>query len=128
MADFIIDPAKYVGLSPEEVSKRMAEDERKHINADPGLQAFIRDMDRRAAEKQAAEERRIEEQRREQEKEFNEALERHYRDRMEFYRMAKGVPEAIFRAELWPGIRSAFVAGEADAVDWERMERSTDVY
>jgi hypothetical protein len=128
MADFKIDPAKYMGLSREEVSKRMVEDERKHINADPGLRSCIRDMDRRAAEKQAAEERHIEEQRREQEKEFDEALERHYRDRMEFYRMAKGVYEAIFCAELWPEIRGAFVSGEADAVDWERMKRSTDVY
>ena len=128
MESFKVDPAKYAGLTPEEASRQIAEDERKHINADPGLQAFIRDMDRRAAQEQAAEERRVEEQRREDEKEFNEALESHYRDRAQFYRVSRGVPETVFRAELWPEIRRAFIAGEPDEVELERYARSTDVY
>jgi hypothetical protein len=37
MGDFKIDPAKYAGLPPEEARRRIAEDERRAINADPAL-------------------------------------------------------------------------------------------
>jgi len=64
----------------------------------------------------------------EHERAFDAALEQHYRERRDFYSLAKGVPEAIFRAELWPEIRRAFVADEPDAVDFERLAGSTDPY
>lgn len=128
MEGFKIDPRKYMNLPPGEATRRIAEDERKHINADPGLQAHIRDMDRRQAAETAEKKRQAAQLEKEEEKEFNEALDQHYRDRAQFYRISRGVPEAVFREELWPEIRRAFVAGEADAVDWERLEQSTDVY
>lgn len=128
MEGFKVDPAKYAGLTPEEKVRRIAEDERKHINEDPRLQAHIRDMDRRAAQEQEARERATIQHRNRQEREFGEAVDKHYAERMEFYRLSRGVPETTFRTELWPEIRRAFIAGEPDAVDLERWERSTDIY
>lgn len=128
MEGFKIDPARYANLPPGEAKRRMEEDERKAINADPGLRAHIRDMETRQAQERAEAEHRAEEERRKHEKEFKEALERHYTERMEFYRLSRGVPEKVFEQELWPEIRRAFIAGEPDEVDRAWRSRSTDVF
>lgn len=124
---FKIDPTKYVGLAPEEARRRMAEDEHRAINDNPRLQAHLRDMDRRQAEEAEKEKRAAVQLENRREREFAEALDRHRRDRLEFYRL-KGAPEEVFDREIWPEIRRRFVAGEEDAVDRARRERSTDVY
>lgn len=48
-------------------------------------------------------------------------------DRRRFHAL-RGVPEAIFEADLRPEIERKFVAGEKDAVELERERRSSSTY
>ncbi len=127
MEGFKIDPTKYMGLPPEEARRRIAEDERKHINADPGLQAHIRDMEARQTQAEAEKQREAVRLKDLQEQKFFEAYEARYQDRLEFYHH-KGVPREVFDEEIWPELARQFARGEEDAVDQERRERSTHVY
>ena len=127
MTEFKIDPSRYMHLSPEEARRQMAEDERRHINANPGLQAHIRDMKRRQEQADAEKQReavRLEDLKTQK---FNEAFDAHYQDRLAFY-SNKGVPQAVFDEAMWPELARQFLAGEEDAVDRERRERSTNAY
>ncbi len=95
----VTEVTKDAGLPPEEAKRRITEDERRdQRNSPPHVEA----MERCERERQQAEENTSTQHRNQEGREFNEALEQHYRDRREFYRLSRGVPEAIFRAELWP--------------------------
>lgn len=70
---------------------------------------------------------RAEHETRKREARFSADLERHVEDRRRFHAL-RGVPEAIFEADLRPEIERKFVAGEKDAVDAERERRASSVY
>ncbi|MBA3472231.1 MAG: hypothetical protein H0T57_03210 [Rubrobacter sp.] len=84
-------------------------------------------MERRQREQQHAEERAAVQRQNRQEREFAEDLGRHYRERLETYRL-KGTPQEAFDKEVWPKLRQQYVAGEEDAVDRGRREQAADVF
>lgn len=88
-------------------------------------QAGLRETERRRSEEESRETRRRENLRTAK---FTEALDAHYRDRRQFYRVAKGTPGEVFDEVIWPKLAEQFVLGEEDTVDQARRERSTDVY
>ena len=91
------------------------------------LERARRDLEHSQAVAEGEAKLRAERETREREVRFAEALERHVEDRRQFHAL-RGVPEAIFETELRPEIERKFVAGEEDAVDRERRERSSSVY
>ncbi len=86
-------------------------------------------IDRRERERQQAEEHAAGQRQNRREREFKEALDCHYKDRLNFFRQKMpGLPEQDFAQDIWPELRAQYVAGEEDAVDRERREHSTSVF
>jgi hypothetical protein len=86
-----------------------------------------RDMERSTALEEAEANLRTERGVRDREARFAEALERHVEDRRRFHAL-RGVPEAVFEAELRPEIERKFLVGEKDYVDSERERRASSAY
>lgn len=128
MTEKKIDPTRYAGLAPEEKVRRIAEDEHRAINESPAVVSAVRDLERRQAEERAEQQRATVRNEDLQQRRYTEALDAHYRDRREFYRLAKGTPGEVFDEVIWPKLIEQFLLGEEDAVDRERRERATDVY
>jgi hypothetical protein len=89
----------------------------------------IEAMDQRQREAREAEELAATQRQNREQREFAEALDKHYQDRLGFYRQTRpGLPQEDFDRDIWPLLRTAYIAGEPDAVDQERLFRSTPVF
>lgn len=123
-----LEMAENTGADPVEIGRLQGELSRlNEINeeARPAVEA----MDHRERERQQAEQHAAMQRQNREEREFNEALERHRLDRLEAYRLTTpGLPEAVFDRDIWPELRAAYLAGEPDAVDLERLERADHVF
>jgi hypothetical protein len=86
-----------------------------------------RNMERGAALEGAEANLCTEREARDREARFAETLERHVEDRRLVHAL-RGVPEAIFEAELRPEIERKFLAREKDYVDSEHERRATSAY
>jgi hypothetical protein len=89
----------------------------------------VAQMERRQQEQRQAEERAATQLQNKREREFKEALDKHYQDRLGFYRQTwPGLPKADFDRDIWPELRRQFMVGKEDAVDRERREAATFVF
>lgn len=100
------------------------------IHSDPRTQALYARMENEEAVREEAEHGAAARKHNREERELSEELERVRKVRLEYYRTAKrpGLSEADFNKEVWPALRRDFLAGEEDAVDRERREKSTNVF
>lgn len=117
--------ARAAGKSDAEVQAAMIEARR--IHSDPRYQAHLNAMEEREAREKDDQQLLSVQRQNRRDAEFAEALDTHYRDRLETYRL-RGVSSDAFDSEVWPELKRQFVRGEEDAVDRERREGSASVF
>jgi acetyl-CoA carboxylase carboxyltransferase component len=104
-------------------------DRLNEVNEDPGYQAAVYAMDQRQAHERAEEQRAATQRQNREERLFKERLQAHYEERFNHYRQARpGMPQEVFDGQIWPELARQFMAGQEDAVDRERRERSAPVF